>query len=112
MKIIFEDKDKNNIVETTGGNRLTSSDQDKKVYIENPAGMGTNTITLDSDGITLDSPGEITLTAQGNIKIKSKTGKIDIEAMQDVKMKGMNRIGSNLWRFQLRNILKKRVIVF
>ncbi|MGK0365691.1 MAG: Rhs element Vgr protein [Saprospiraceae bacterium] len=89
LKIIFEDDKKNIIVETPGGNRLILSDEDKKVTIENPATGGKNTITMQSSGLKLDSPGSIEITAGKAVKITSKMGNVEIKAAATAKVKGM-----------------------
>lgn len=66
-------------VQTTGGNKVTLSDADSSVVLEDQNG---NKVTLDGSGVAIDSASDIKLSAQGNIELSSSTG--------DVKLAGMN----------------------
>lgn len=66
-------------VQTTSGNKVTLSDADSSVVLEDQNG---NKVTLDGSGVAINSASDIKLTAQGNIELSSSTG--------DVKLAGMN----------------------
>ena len=84
LKIIFEEIKKNLIIETPGGRRITLSDENSKILIEDPFD---NTITMNSDGIKMESArGKIDIKAFQDINIKSETGSISNKAMMDVKI--------------------------
>ena len=87
LKIIFEDKDKNIIVETPGGNTLILSDKDKKVILQNKMGGTNNTITMEGSGMTIESSGTIDIIAMRDVTIKSKTGKVTVDATTDAIVK-------------------------
>ncbi len=74
LKIIFEDKDKNMILETPDGRRITLSDKDKEILIEDSF---KNFIKMDNSGIEINS--------SKDIKIVTSTGNINIEAGQNIK---------------------------
>lgn len=86
MKIEFDDVDKIIIIETPAGQRMTYSDKDKLITIEDET---KNHITMDPDGITMESPKEINIKATGDINIESKAN-ISIKATQDVSVEGLN----------------------
>lgn len=78
LKITFDDEKKNLRIETPGGHTLTLSDEEKSITIKD---CHENEMQMKSDGISLTSPGEISLSADGNVKINSKA---------DVEIEGMN----------------------
>lgn len=76
LKIEFDEKKKQILIETPGGNTVTICDDDKKVEIED---SNKNTFTLDNKGITLKSSKDINL--------KASKGKVAIEALNGVEIK-------------------------
>jgi Rhs element Vgr protein len=78
LKITFDDDKKSLTLETPGGHKVTLDDDATVIELEDSSG---NKITMDDGGITLDTPGDLTLKA---------TGKVDITAGQDATVKGMN----------------------
>lgn len=93
LKIEFDEKKKQILIETPGGNSLTICDDDKKVEI---ADANSNTFTLDSKGITLESgkditlkaaKGKIAMEAMNGVEIKAKAGDLKAEAL-NVALKG------------------------
>jgi Rhs element Vgr protein len=81
LKIIFEDENKNIIIETPGGNKVTISDENKSITIED---QNSNKMEMSESGITMDSPKDISITAQG---------KISLEATQDISVKSSMKVG-------------------
>ena len=78
LEISFDEANKVITVVTPAANRLELSDDGKAITLEDQNG---NKVVLDGQGITLDSPKDVSIKAQG---------KVDIQATQDVSIKGMN----------------------
>lgn len=78
LKISFDDDKMITVIETPGGNKITLDDESETVVVEDLTG---NKMEMTTDGITLDSPGDIAIKAGG---------KIDIEAGGDATVKGTN----------------------
>ncbi|MDW3223299.1 MAG: phage baseplate assembly protein V [Paracoccaceae bacterium] len=78
LKIEFEDQKKILTLETPGGHSVVLSDDEESIVITD---SNSNKMQMTSDGITLDSPGDITLKAKG---------KIALQATGDATVKGMN----------------------
>ena len=85
-KFEFDDDKKTITLTTPAGNQVVFSDDEKSVTIKDQTD---NSITLDTSGITLDSPKDINIQATGDITLDAK-GKVDISAVSDVSCKGMN----------------------
>jgi Rhs element Vgr protein len=80
----FDDKKKVAILETPGGNRLTLSDDEGGIVLEDQNG---NSIVLGKDGIALTSSKKaVTLKAKTNLKVESLNA--EIKASSGVKVKG------------------------
>jgi Rhs element Vgr protein len=86
LVLSFDDEKKVIVVETPGGNKITISDENKSIVIKD---QNSNTISMTSSGIELDSGKDINLKAKGNITIDA-TQKVSIEAKQDVATAGLN----------------------
>ena len=71
LKFILEDKDKNIILETPGGRRITLSDKNEEVIIEDPFN---NKITMKNSGIYVDTPKDFEAKAQGKVLIEGTQG--------------------------------------
>lgn len=93
LKIEFDEKKKQILIETPGGNKVTICDDDKKVEIED---SNKNTFTLDNKGITLKSgkdinlkaaQGKVAIEALNGVEIKAKAGDFKAEAL-NVQLKG------------------------
>ena len=78
LKITFDDDQKVMVLETPAGNQVTLSDADEKIELVDQHG---NQATLDSSGITLNSPSDIVLEAGGSLTLS---------ASQDVSVSGLN----------------------
>lgn len=85
-RIEFDEKDKLITIETPAKNTLILNDKDKSVLIKDQNG---NSIKLSSDGIALDSPKDIKLTAKGGITLTATTD-IQLTSQADIKAKGLN----------------------
>jgi Rhs element Vgr protein len=66
MKMIFNDKDKSLKIETPGGKKVTISEQDDVMILEDDH---SNKITMDSSAISLESGADIKLKATGDLTI-------------------------------------------
>ncbi len=78
LKLEFDEEKKSITITTPAENRITLSDDEKSIVAEDQNG---NRVELTPDGISLDSPKDIQLKAQGGISI---------EATSDVSIKGLN----------------------
>ncbi|WP_042861005.1 type VI secretion system tip protein VgrG [Dickeya sp. NCPPB 3274] len=86
LTLQFNEEDKVITITTPGGNQAVLSDKDKMVTLLDQNG---NSVTLDSSGITLDSPKNITLNAKGKIELTAASA-INISAKANVTAEGMN----------------------
>ena len=86
LKIEFEEDKKIITVETPAGNKIVISDDDKSILIEDQTN---NTVKLGTDGISLDSPKDITINAKGKITIDA-VGEIGVSSKADVTIEGLN----------------------
>jgi len=69
LKITMEDVKKIMTLETPGGHKITLSDEGKTVTLEDLNG---NKLEMAPAGITLDSVGNIGITAKGNITLSAQ----------------------------------------
>lgn len=67
MQFIFDDDKKTIVLETPAGNKMTLSEEDKGIVIEDQNG---NTIILDDSGIKIESSKDLTLKAAKDIKLE------------------------------------------
>ncbi|MGV8835094.1 type VI secretion system tip protein VgrG [Cellvibrio sp.] len=86
MKMEFDEEKKIITITTPGANKIVISDDGKSILLQD---QNSNKVTLDSAGITLDSPKDITLKAQGKIVLNA-TGNIEATAQMDIKQTGLN----------------------
>lgn len=86
LRIEFDDEKKTTTIDTPGGNKVVISDDQKSVLITD---QHSNSLKMDSSGISLDSPKDIRLTAKGSIKVEAVM-KVEISSRADVKVEGMN----------------------
>ncbi len=86
MKVEFDDDKKIITIVTPGENKIVISDEDKSILLEDQNG---NKVQLGEDGILLDSPKDISITAKGKITLDAM-GEIGITSKADVKIAGMN----------------------
>ena len=86
LKITFDDEKKILKLETPGANMITFSDDAKSIEIVD---QHTNSIKMNSSGITIQSPKDIILDAKGKITL-SAVQNIELTAKMDVKTSGLN----------------------
>lgn len=67
MKLVFNDDLKSIQLETASGNTILLSEDEAGILVTDENG---NEVTLTSDGISLDSPGDITIKATGDVSIE------------------------------------------
>ena len=70
-------------IDTPNGNQVVLSEDEGSILIGDENG---NTVTLNSDGIALDSAGDIKLTASGDVKIEGTN--VELTANATVKAEG------------------------
>ncbi len=83
MKILFNDDEKSITVETPNGNTVTLSDDTGSIVLVDE---NSNKVELNSDGITLESPGDINIKANGDTTIEGTN--INIKASAQLKAEG------------------------
>ena len=86
MKISFDDVAKNLQIETPGGHVITLSDENQSITIKD---SNENEVLMDSSGISLDSPSDISVKAGGSVKVEGTAG-IELKSPADVEVKGLN----------------------
>lgn len=87
LEVSFDDDKKIITIKTPAGQAITVDDDQKLVRIKDVNG---HSVTLDNGGITLDSAKDITLTSQGKISlsavgdvaVKSSGGNVNVEGLQ------------------------------
>lgn len=85
-KIEFDDENKVITVMTPAKNKIVLSDQDKSILLLD---QNNNRAELNPSGITLDSPKDIKVKANGTITLDA-VGTISITSQADVKSAGLN----------------------
>jgi uncharacterized protein involved in type VI secretion and phage assembly len=83
MRIHWNDDTVVTTVDTPNGNQIVLSEDEGGILIEDENG---NKIELNSDGIAMESPGDIKLTATGDVKIEGTN--VEILASASVKVEG------------------------
>lgn len=83
MKMIFNDDKKSILIQTPAGNKVEITEEDKKIHLEDQNG---NKLTMNSDGITIESAKDIILKASGDIKGEGTN--IEMKASAAVKVEG------------------------
>lgn len=83
MKIIFNDDVNSITIETPGGNKVQLSEEDEHILLEDQHG---NTITMNSDGITINSASDLNLTASGDINLEGTN--LSLTGSSEAKMEG------------------------
>ncbi|GAB3255525.1 type VI secretion system tip protein VgrG [Chitinimonas naiadis] len=85
-KIEFNEEDKIITITTPANNKVVLDDKDKSILLQD---QNNNSIKLSTDGIALDTPYDIKLTAKGGITL-SAVNAIELKAQADVKASGLN----------------------
>lgn len=86
LKIEFDDEKKIITIATPGGNTVVLSDDAESIVMTD---QNSNTVELDSSGITLTSPKDISIKASGDISLDAQ-GKVSVKAQADVSVDGLN----------------------
>lgn len=86
IKMEFDDRKKSISLSTPGNSSIIISDDGKLVEIKDQQG---NSITLNTDGIRIDSAKDIDINANGNITLNAK-GKVNVTAKQELALSGLN----------------------
>lgn len=85
LKITFDDKKLITSITTPKKNSIVLSEADEKITITD---QNNNTITMSTDGISVQSIKDVNISAQGNISLNA-TGNIDIKATGNLTASGM-----------------------
>jgi len=83
LKFVFDDDKVSVTTETPNGNKIILSEDEGSIVIEDENG---NKIELTSDGITMDSPGDLNITSQGDITLEGTN--INLKAQAEFKAEG------------------------
>jgi Rhs element Vgr protein len=86
MRLHFDDDKKIITIETPGGHQLFLDEDDSSIRIIELNG---NSVVMNADGMTLDSPADFTLTCAGNATIEA-SGDIQLTASGDLTAGGTN----------------------
>ena len=86
LRLEYDDEKKVITLLTPANNKIVISDDAKSILLADQNG---NTVTLGTDGIALDSPKDISLTARGKITLTA-TANVEIKATQDTTVEGLN----------------------
>lgn len=83
LKFIFNDEKKSIVLETPGGKKITIDDDSGEIKIEDESG---NVSTFNSDGITLESQGDISIKASGDVNLEGTN--VSLKANAQFKAEG------------------------
>lgn len=83
MSFVFDDENKIVVIETPGGNKVTLSEKDKGIFLEDQNG---NKISLDASGIKIESSKDLTLKAAKEIKVEGMN--LELKAQSSFKAAG------------------------
>ena len=86
LKIEFDEEKKITTIITPGENKLVLNDDEKSILMQD---QNDNKVELSPDGIVLDSPKDISITAKGKITIDAMDA-IAVSSQADVSVKGLN----------------------
>jgi Rhs element Vgr protein len=86
LKIEFDDENKVTTIITPGNNKVVLSDDEKSILLQD---QNDNKVELSGEGIVLDSPKDIKITAKGKINIDA-TDELGMKSAADVVIDGMN----------------------
>ena len=82
MKFIFNDKEKSIKIETPAGKKVTISEQDSIISIEDE---NSNKITMDSSGITIEAASTLTLKGGSSVKIEAPSVSVNGSGTTEIK---------------------------
>ncbi len=83
MKLVFDDGKNHILFETPNGNKVLLSEEEGAIQIEDENG---NQVTLNGDGILLDSTGDVNIKASGDVNIEGAN--INVKAQSAFKATG------------------------
>ena len=83
MKFIFNDDKKSVVLETPAGKKITVDEDQGVIQIEDE---NSNIVTLNSDGISMESAGKISIKASGDVEIEGTN--VSISANAEFKAEG------------------------
>lgn len=83
MKFIFDDDKKSVTLETPAGKKITVDEDAGSIVIEDE---NSNSITMDSDGIAIESAGDISIKATGDVTIEGMN--VSVKANAEFKAEG------------------------
>ena len=83
MKVLFDDDKKSIAIETPAGKKITLDEDNGTITIEDE---NANVITIDDKGIKMESAGDISINASGDVKIVGTN--INIKASANFKAEG------------------------
>lgn len=86
MKWIFDDEKKSMTLETPGGKKILVDEDADKVHLEDEHG---NKITMEANGITIESAKDLTLKAAQNIKLEGM--EVSQKANTNFKIQGQSK---------------------
>lgn len=89
IKFIFNDEKKSAVLETPGGKKITVNDDAGVVKLEDE---NSNVVTMNSDGIKMESGKDIILKATGDVKIEG----INVSAKASAQFKGEGSAGAEI----------------
>jgi hypothetical protein len=87
LKMTFDDVKKVTVISTPGGHTMTFSDDNQSITLVD---SNSNKLEMNSSGITMSSPSDINISADGNVSIKGQGGIDILSSPASVSMKGMN----------------------
>ncbi|MBN2486385.1 MAG: type VI secretion system tip protein VgrG [Bacteroidales bacterium] len=83
MKLVFDDDKVSFTIETPNGNKVILSEDEGSILIEDENG---NKVELMSDGINIESAGDVNITASGDINLEGTN--INVKASAQLKSEG------------------------
>jgi hypothetical protein len=89
IKFIFNDEKKSVVLETPGGKKITLDDDAKVIRLEDE---NSNVITINSDGIKMESGKDIILKATGDVKVEG----INVSLKASAQFKGEGSGGAEI----------------
>lgn len=85
-RIEFNDADQRITVSTPGQRQLVLDDSDKSILVQDPSG---NRVRLSRDGISIESPKDISINSSGSISLEAVNG-IRVSSQADLRLSGLN----------------------
>ena len=86
LRLEFDDEKKTITIVTPGKNTVVVSDEDQSLLLKDQHG---NTVKLNSEGILLDSPKDIALSAKGKFTLNA-VGNVSLNSKADMTLAGLN----------------------